>query len=109
MCPDKDQYLHGNTTMWTDGKHIILMNHYVLSPKLERFRKSVFLYFSASLHASVSQLKEIENSHLLKNSNCKPIEHTHISVNQDPPKFTKPLNSSNAQSTTSTKLHEDFF
>lgn len=84
MCPDRDQYVHDNTTMWTDRKHIILVNHYVLSPKLERFKESVFLYFSASFHASASQLKEIENSHLLKNSNCKPIEHTHISTQSQP-------------------------
>lgn len=55
--------------MRTDKNHV-LINHYILSPQLERFRESVLLHCSTS-HTSVSQLKETENSHLLKNSNCK--------------------------------------
>lgn len=66
-----------NTTVRTDRKHIIMWS-------------LITIYFalngkdSGNLYSySVSQLKEIENSHLLKNSTCK-LENIHISTQSQP-------------------------
>ena len=86
----------------------VIINHYIPPPKRERVKEYVLLHCSASSHAPVSQLKETENSHVLKNSNCKSkIEQTHVPTHSQPRSskvFTESLISSKIM--TSIKLLE---
>lgn len=99
-----------NTTVRTYRKHRIMlsliMTYFHLNQKDSWNCTHTVLPLLIFL---VSQLKEIEDSHLLKSSTCKLLKIYLLSqliVNQDLPKSTKFLISSNLKSVTSMKLLE---